>query len=150
MYIVIDDDKKIVAFHDEKRVVKRYVENYNKMNDSELSYMKVKKSYAKKYLKNKGDLYLVKYRSTYIQSGFYDSMKISETDTLEELENTKDVLYRILELDYKSLSEKEVKHIRSTINILEERITDECEYIPTMSEMRHIKDNIDRYRYEVY
>ena len=81
---------------------------------------------------------------------FYDSMKISETDELEELESTKDVLYRILELDYKYLSEKEVKHIRSTISILEEKIIEECEYTPSVSEMRHIKDNIDRYRYEVY
>ena len=150
MYIVLNDDNKLIAFHDEKRVVKTYVENYNRNNDEKLSFRKVKRSKIKKELKNKEDLYLVKYRSTYIQSKYYDSMEISETDILDELQSTKDVLYRILELDYKNLSNKEIKHLESTIKILEERISDELEYTPCVRELNEIKENIEYYQNKFY
>ena len=150
MYIVYDDDNKIIAFHDEKRVVKKYVENYNNTNEYKISFRKVKKSIAKKELKHKEDLYLVKYRSTYVQSRFYDSCVISETDNLEELQQTKDVLYKLLELDYNNLTNKEIKHVYGTLEIIERMILEEKSYTPDINELKQIKENIDRYRNSIY
>ena len=150
MYVVGDDKDKVIAFHDEKRVVKRYVENYNSCNDSKLKYYKMKKSIAKKELKYKEDLYLVKYRSTYIQSGYYDYCRVAETDNLSELYETKDVLFKLLEVDFSMLDKKDIKHISGAINVINRLIEEEKKYTPNMRELKTLKDNIDIYNRNVY
>ena len=150
MFVVIDEDKEIIAYHEEKRVVEKFVYNYNMTNKTNVTYKKIKKRYAKRLLKDKDDLYLIKYGSSYIQYGYYDVMEIYHRDLITELEDVKDILYKIIEVEYRNMSKKEIKHLQGSVEVIERLLHDEYDVTPSLDSLRTSKDGIERFRNEIY
>lgn len=144
MFVAYDDDKKIVAFHDSKKVVKQYIRDVMRCNDLVLSLGKLKKKEEYK-LDAISDLYLVRFGHAYVQSGYLLYVQIVSDQEYEDHEFARDILYRLLEL--KRIPEKDAKHIRKSICILEDLIYDEESYTPSLDQLERMKIDFEPYVY---
>lgn len=135
MYAVFDG-KKPIAFHEEKSVVKNYIEGIFKNHGISLEYYKVDKKILSKY-KDYHDLYLQRYGSIYIQSKYILYTELSTSQCIEDLKFTKDILKRTLELT--QLTEKEQKHMVKVIEIINNQIYDTIYYVPSFDELHNLK-----------
>lgn len=142
MYCAYDKENNIIAIHDKKRIVKAYIDNYYESNGIILNIGKIKESSEYK-LKEKDDLYLIKYGNTYIPSGYVLYNQLSIDPILEDDEYALDVLYRILEVN--RLNKKEVKIISNAIKVMERLVKDDKSYTPSKEELDNIKNNYELY-----
>lgn len=146
MYCAYNEDKNIIAFHDKKKPVEIYIENVYKYNKLVLDIGKINKKKSD-VLENIGDLYLVRYGETFVQSGYLIYIQISSNQECEDNEFARDILYRILET--RQLKEKKVKQISKAISILEDIIYDDESYTPSLDQLRQMKLSYDPYLYNI-
>ena len=140
MYVVFNDSFEVEAIHDEKRVVKKYVENVYNTSKKQLSIIKIKKKDVKK-IKNKDDLYLVRYADTYIQSCYIDYLEICDTKIYEDERYALDILCRIIET--RRLNKKDTKVLEKAVLILD-RISDiDASYTPDEKQLREMKMEVE-------
>ena len=146
MYCVMNDDGNIIAYHEDKEVVQTYIENLLKSNDNEelnLSLVKIKNKIIEKN-RRLDDLYLVRYGSTYIQTGYLIYLQIVSDDIANENIYIKDLLLRTLEV-YK-LSDKEAKTLTKAVKVIEKIIKRENCYTPTIEELNRYKMLYEEYQ----
>lgn len=150
MYAIIDNairceiPYRIIGYHEKKRVVKKYKEliqrEYPNIEYSiircKLKLIKEKRDYY--------DYYLIPYGKGYIQSGYIDLVLQDHKSIIHDYEFTIDILKRVLEFDG-SISEKKEKHVRKTIEVLEEMIDIEKESIPNINTLKQLEDMKNRY-----
>lgn len=146
MYCAYDENKKIIAIHDKKRVIKTYIDRIYENHQISLYLGKLKDSSEYK-VKNHEDLYLVKYGDTYIQSGYLIYNQINLEPIIEDDEYALDVLYRILETE--RLNNKDSKSIINAIKVLEKIVKEDRRYTPTMEELVNFKTNYESYLFSV-
>jgi len=149
MYAALDlKNRKIIALHDEKRVVERYIDSIEKCHGEKLSISKIKKKYLNKKIDDLYDLYLVRYGDTYVQSGYMEYIELMDPQVEYDHQYAKDVILKILELE--SLDKEDRKTLESTVMILESIIDQDRKYTPSISELEKIKDQYAPYIYNKY
>lgn len=131
-------DDEIVAVHDFKDVIEKFIDDNNEKN------YKLLKLYRKKSssFDELDDLYLMRLNDRYIQSKYLDdSLNVLE-DSLYDLKYTRDVLLRLLEY-----REKGSKSIEKTILILEDEIREtEKELVSRPDVLSEIKNLNNKYK----
>lgn len=144
MFAVLDSKGRLIAYHDEKRVVEKYADSVRSIHHITLNVKKIKKR-SKYKLKGREDLYLVKYGKTYIQEGYVMYIELSDSKFEEDECEAKDVLLRILELN--ELSSKDTKAIARVIRLLDKMIYEKEHYTPSFNELKDLKESYDPYIY---
>lgn len=147
MYCCYDQDlskEKIIAFHDEYEVVKKYCDAIKKCHNKELKIGKIKKKILKN-ISDFDDLYLVRYGGTYIQSGYLEYMDIERGPYIYDNRYCKDILLRILELY--DLSNSEIKNVKKTIKLIDKIMKNDSDYTPLISELEEMKMEYEPYIY---
>lgn len=144
MYCVYDENNNIIAFHDKKQVVEKYVANVYKVHNVTLNIGKIKKS-SKWKLEGKDELYLVRYNEGYVQSGYLLYLELSSTQYIEDEEYAIDIIYRILETN--RLTDKQEKRLRKAVEVMEELLVEDRSYVPTLKQLESMKMDYDPYLY---
>lgn len=144
MFCVYDDDENIIAFHDSRKVVEKYIESIYNINKIQLKIGKIKKSSEYK-LDGKDDLYLVRVNDTYVQSGYLVYMELVSQQLVEDEQYAKDILLRMLEVN--RLSKKNAKKIEKAIEVIDELLYEDNHYVPSLPELKRIKMDYDPYIY---
>ena len=120
MFCVYDENKSVIAFHDEYEVTELYLNHIKKSHpDQDLSNLHIGKI-KKKKIKNLIDmdqLYLVRYADTYVQSGYLEYLELLSCQHIYDEKQCKDILLRILECN--PLSSKERKNVEKTVEIID-------------------------------
>lgn len=142
--IIRDDKIEYVAFHDEKRVVKKYIDYCNKCNDLDLKLVKIKRKKAEK-VHNFSNLYLIKYQDTYIQNGYTEYADIC--DVIGDYQSCKDTLLAILETY--DLSKKERKAFEKVIVSIDDIISEDKKFTPSLDILKEAENDIYPYIYKV-
>lgn len=143
--IHIKNDKiEYVAFHDEKRVVEKYIDYCNKYNDLDLKLIKIKRKKAEKVY-NFSNLYLIKYQDTYIQNGYSEYADIC--DVIGDYQSCKDTLLAILETY--NLSKKERKAFEKVIVFIDDIISEDKKFTPSLDILKEAENDIYPYIYKV-
>lgn len=136
MYCAYDDDKNIIAIHDKKSIVEKYIENVYMSNRKLLTLGKIKK-YSKFKIDKNDELYLVRYADTYIQVGYIDYIAYSSEQLIEDQNLAMDILYRLLEME--RLDKKEIKTMKKAIAIMERITKENMEFTPSLSQLKELK-----------
>lgn len=147
MYAAINikyDKIEYVAFHDEKRVVKKYIDYCNKYNDLDLKLIKIKRKKAEKVY-NFSNLYLIKYQDTYIQNGYTEYADVC--DVIGDYQSCKDTLLAILETY--NLSKKERKAFEKVIVSIDDIISEDKKFTPSLDILKEAENDIYPYIYKV-
>lgn len=144
MYCAYDKNKNIIAFHDKRRVVEKYIDSIFKLHHIELILGKIKKS-SKYKLIDKDELYLIRYGNTYVQSGYLIYIELSQDQFIEDEQYATDVLYRLLETS--RLTDKQSKKIEKAIKVMEDILKEDREFIPSFNTLEELKLNYDPYIY---
>lgn len=143
--IHIKNDKiEYVAFHDEKRVVEKYIDYCNKYNDLDLKMIKIKRKKAEKVY-NFSNLYLIKYQDTYIQNGYTEYADVC--DVIGDYQSCKDTLLAILETY--NLSKKERKAFEKVIVSIDDIISEDKKFTPSLDILKEAENDIYPYIYKV-
>ena len=143
--IHIKNDKiEYVAFHDEERVVKKYIDYCNKYNDLDLKMIKIKRKKAEKVY-NFSNLYLIKYQDTYIQNGYSEYADIC--DVIGDHQSCKDTLLAILETY--NFSKKERKAFEKVILCIDDIISEDKKFTPSLDILKEAENDIYPYIYKV-
>lgn len=146
----MDSDEKIVAYHEDKEVVEDYIYNAirsNKLCNDDLRLVKIKDKLITKN-RNLDDLYLVRYGSTYIQTGYLLYLQLVSNDAANENKYLIDLLLRTLEIY--DLSDKDVKTITKAVKVINKIIETEDSYTPSIKELKHYKDWYDEQQNSYY
>lgn len=144
MYCAYDQKENIIAWHDKKSVVEKYIGSIYELHKIELSLGKIKKSSEYKAL-HKDDLYLIRYGNTYIQSGYLMYVELAEDKLVEDDQYALDILYRLLETA--RLTKKQTKKIVKAIKVMEKVVRKDKEYIPSFEQLKIYKMDYDPYLY---
>lgn len=144
MYCVLDG-KNIIAFHEEYRVVEAYTNLIKKYHNINLEIGKVKRKKIKG-VKDFDDLYLVRYRDTYVQAGYLEYLQILTDDYIYDYRYTKEVLMRFLQEPY-TLSLNDTKTIKKTIKILDKILADEEAFVPDFNSLKQMEFDYEPYIY---
>lgn len=154
MFAVIDNNVKrevyhrIVAYHEKKDVVKRYYQLITNQNPS-ISYSVIKcKMNLVKQKTDYYNYYLVPFGKGYIQAGYIDLILHDHETCVRDYEFARDILKRLLEFD-EDLSKKDEKHIVHSIQLIEKRIHQEKESIPTLDSLKQIESMRNEYLWAV-
>ena len=131
-------DDEIVAVHDFKDVIEKFIDDNNEKNYTLLKLYRKKSSSFDEL----DDLYLMRLNDRYIQSKYLDdSLNVLE-DSLYDLKYTRDILLRLLEY-----REKGSKSIEKTILILEDEIREtEKELVSRPDVLSEIKNLNNKYK----
>ena len=147
MYCVCDSNNRVIAFHDDYDVVETYVHHVvtsHKDGLVDLHIRKIKKKKAKK-LEDYNDLYLVRYAHTYVQNGYIIFLEMFSSQIIEDNQYCRDVLLRILEHD--NLEEKDIKHIKKAIKVVDRILEESKQYTPSYEELKSYEDDYYPYLY---
>ena len=142
MYGVLNKELELVAYHEREKVVKTYI-NYIHMHSDDVLNIKKIKHIDDEFILKYSDLYLVKYGETYVQEGYLDYMDIAVLD--DDAEYALDVIDRIIRTA--KLSDKQIKTLKKSINILSELVEEGNTYVPTLNQLKRIKMDYDPYIY---
>lgn len=119
-YWVAYDDRtlpeKIVAFHEEKKIVKDYIESVSNI----VYHLGKCKSSELRKIKDVEDLYLIKHKDTYVQCKFYDYVDFMTEGEVGELRHTIDTLSKVLRIGEPNFSTR--KAIVKSISFLKRLI----------------------------
>lgn len=140
-------DEKVIAIHDDKEVVEEYARLYQYYHkDADIRIGKIKDKKAIKY----DDLYLEMVGESFIQTKFMDCFNYGylRSQIAEDNKKARNVLMRILSNE--ELDNKEKKHIKKTIELLEEYIYEDEKYVPTMKDLEYYKSQVDSLLYNIY
>ena len=135
MYIC-HENGKVIAFHEDEKVVDIYIETIYKYHKLKLGKKKIRKKKFKNLYIN-DDLYLVRYGETFVQSGYTLYLQLQSEQYIEDEKYARDILYRLLET--RNVKGKKLKKIKSAISVLEDFIYDDESYIPTLKELENMK-----------
>ena len=144
MYCVYDDKGNIIAFHNKKYIVEKYIDSIYSHHKISLEIGKIKKSSKYKLNKN-DDLYLVRFGDTYVQTGYLMYIEMCQNQILEDDQQALDILYRLLEI--RRLSKKQSKKIMKAIEVLEKVVDEDRSYVPTLQQLKNLKMDYDPYMY---
>lgn len=146
MWCVYDSDENIIAFHDSKKVVEKYVDSVFSIHNILLEIGKIKKDSEYK-LQNNDELYLVRYNDTYVQEGYLLYLQIVSDCRcgVEDEEFTRDILFRLLEMN--RLNNKEKKVIEKAIKVIDSLLAEDEKFIPTLDQLKSLKLDYDPYIY---
>lgn len=144
MYCAVDDNKNLIAMHDNKEIVISYINRVYKIHGTQLELIRVKKRSEYK-LEKFNDLYLTRFNNQYIQVGYMDYAIIMENGIIEDYEFSRDILIRILET--RKMSSKNKKNLKKVITFLELLINNDKDYIPSLDELKKVKLDYDPYIY---
>ena len=135
MYCVYDNNKNIIAFHDDIDVVEAYVDRVNQSHDdpSELYIGKIKKKKLK-HITDLDDLYLVRYADTYVQTGYLVYLELLSDQVIHDEQHCKDILLRILECY--NISDKERKSLERSVEVIDRILQDSREFTPTLKQLK--------------
>ena len=140
-------DRCILAYHEKKKVVNKYLESISKYDESEkYSLQKVNSSFINA-IPDSYDYYLIPYKTSYIQAKYYGYVREDSIGIIHEYSYVKDVLKRIYE--FEKLTKENRKHIEKVIMLLSDLIQDEKDEIPSPSELKQIDELYNQYRYRV-
>ena len=145
MYAVFDERNRLIAYHDRKRIVDKYIENVYKHNKVALIRKKIRKNESEYLQIHNANLYLVPYGEIYIQCGFIQYIELADNRMMEDTQYAVDILYRVLELC--DLNMKKQKSVQKAIGVLEELIDNEATYTPMYDELIRLKEMYDPYIY---
>jgi len=144
MYCAYDQDGNIIAFHDKKHVVEKYIDSIYSLHKITLNKGKIKKS-SKYKLIDKDDLYLIRYGDVYVQSGYLLYLEITEPQFVRDDQYALDILYRLLETT--RLTEKQSKKIMKAIRVMETLVREDREYVPSFEQLKTLKNDYEPYLY---
>lgn len=136
MYGVLNHELQIIAVHDEKEIIRKFIEQEKIITD----IVKIKKKSISKY----NDLYLIKCGEKYVPYYLFETYKETSMEYTYELENCKDVLFTLLE-DMES--KKDIKAISRVLYILENEINKRSDI--DVNSLKEIKELNDEYRNKV-
>lgn len=143
MFCVLDENENIIAYHENKSIVKKYVGNIYRCHSILLTIKKYKKNDS--IYTNLPDLYLVRYADTYVQAGYLLYIQLLSDQVDYDHEYVRDILLRILEIT--TLSKKEKKHLEKSVEIIDKMLANEKRYTPTIQDLKSIKTDYDPYFY---
>lgn len=144
MYCAYDQNENIVALHDKRYVIEKYVDTIYSLHKVQLNIGKVKKS-SKYKVTTKDDLYLIRFGDVYVQAGYLLYVELSQTQIMEDDQFALDILYRLLET--RRLTEKQSKKIMKAIEVMEDLVHEDREYVPTIDNLKTMKNDYDPYIY---
>ena len=144
MYAVYDNERHIIAVHDDKHVIEKYVKSVYRCHNILLEFKKVKKSSLNKP-EIYDDLYLVRFADTYVQSGYLQYVDLAQSQFIEDDICARDILLRILE--YGDISDKDAKKLAKAVKVLENILAEDREYTVTFDELKELKYHYDPYIY---
>lgn len=146
MYAVINNDtKEIIAYHEDEDVVEYYLDSVEDDKKDDLSIIKIKKKYREEIIKKYDDLHLVRFRNTYVQSGYLIYIKLASQDILEDEEYARDILLRIIETQ--NIDKDKIKKLTKAIEVIEDLIDNDETYTPSYSELQRMRNHYDCYMY---
>jgi hypothetical protein len=146
MYAVINNDtKEIIAYHEDEDVVEYYLDSVEDDKKDDLSIIKIKKKYREEIIKKYDDLHLVRFRNTYVQSGYLIYIKLASQDILEDEEYARDILLRIIETQ--NIDKDKIKKLTKAIEVIEDLIDNDETYTPSYSELQRMRNHYDYYMY---
>lgn len=146
MYAVINNDtKEIIAYHEDEDVVEYYLDSVEDDKKDDLSIIKIKKKYREEIIKKYDDLHLVRFRNTYVQSGYLIYIKLASQDILEDEEYARDILLRIIETQ--NIDKDKIKKLTKAIEVIEDLIDNDKTYTPSYSELQRMRNHYDYYMY---
>lgn len=140
MFAVIDDEMRVIAYHEKKSVVKEYLNNLKKSHKDEKFEYQIVKGRVRDIDSEK---YLIRFGKTYIQSGYKEVLDIETKPILEDEKIAMNMLYEIAES--KELSNKDIKAIARVMRILSEVYDEDLSYTPTEEELDAIRERYDKY-----
>lgn len=108
---------KIIAYHDDKKIIKRYIKKLIDTYGTDKGDYKIDKISNNKYDEN---LYLVRHNDSYIQIKYYETMHLLEDGIIDDEVFARDILSRILETE--DLTKSEKKSLIKSIIILNDII----------------------------
>ena len=146
MFCVINEENRVIAFHDDEDVVEAYVERIQKQHNKEFTIASLSKKKANKIV-DLDNLYLVRWGDTYVQCGFTQYLDLVSSQSIYDKRYCKEVLLKILETD--DLSEKERKHISKTVEIVDKSLEVDETYTPTIEELQRLKTDYEPYMYNM-
>ena len=146
MYGVMDSNGDLIAFHEEKRVIKKYMEDYFHTNNEHLLPFHIKKKKVSKYKHLYEDLYLIRYGGSYIQSKYLIIKQLDIEPYLDDLYYAKDVLIRTIEF---SDSKKDIEKMSECYDILEEEIKKIRKETPSLTTLKNRYVDSEMYQREV-
>ena len=146
MYAVINNDsREIIAYHEDEEVVEFYLDSVEDDKKDDLSIIKIKKKYKEEIVKKYEDLHLVRFRNTYVQSGYLIFIKLSSQDILDDEEYARDILLRIIETQ--NLNNNEIKKLSKAIEVVDRLINEDKTYTPSYNELKRMRNHYDLYLY---
>nr|DAR90509.1 MAG TPA: hypothetical protein [Caudoviricetes sp.]DAX59838.1 MAG TPA: hypothetical protein [Caudoviricetes sp.] len=146
MYAVINNDsREIIAYHEDEEVVEFYLDSVEDDKKDDLSIIKIKKKYKEEIVKKYEDLHLVRFRNTYVQSGYLIYIKLSSQDILDDEEYARDILLRIIETQ--NLNNNEIKKLSKAIEVVDRLINEDKTYTPSYNELKRMRNHYDLYMY---
>lgn len=140
MFAVIDNDMRVIAYHEKKSVVKEYLNNLKKSHKGEKFEYQIVKGKIRDIDSEK---YLIRFGKTYIQSGYKEILDIEVKPILENEKIAMNMLYEITES--RELSNKDIKAIARVMRILSEVYEEDISYTPTEEELDAIRERYDKY-----
>lgn len=145
-WFALFENSRLIGFHEEKRVVKHYMRSIQNRSEGFLQIKQVNQKKIEKILDYQ-DFYLIRFGKTYIQFGYEEYVLDDYAVILAELYLAKDVL---LKLQLKEKLSKSTKNgLQKTLLLLEEEIEAEEMMVPTLIELKQIKDHMDEFRYHI-
>lgn len=140
MFAAINSEMRVIAYHEKKSVVKKYLNNLKKSHkDEKFEYQIVKG----KIRDIDSEKYLIRFGRTYIQSGYKEILDIEVKPILENEKIAMNMLYEIAKT--RELSNKDIKAIARVMRILGEVYDEDISYTPTEEELNAIKERYDKY-----
>lgn len=146
MFCAYDIGENIIAFHDSKKVVQKYIDTVFSIHKVELKLGKIKKTSEWKIL-DKDDLYLVRFNDTYVQSGYLLYLELAEDSLIKDEETARDILSKIIEIG--RVTDKETKKLEKAIKVIEDLLSEDRSYVPTLTQLKSMKLDYDPYIYNV-
>ena len=146
MYAAIDGKGNIIAYHDQQRAVKRYIDSIKNTANVELKLIKTKRKQVEK-IDPCSDLYLVRYGHTFIQSGYSGYFEALFDWVVEEDELLVDLLEKRLSLF--NINSKERKILTKAMEVVSNIEYNDKLYTPTLNELKNLKVQYDPYYYNI-
>ena len=146
MFCAYDIEENIIAFHDSKKVVQKYIDTIFSIHKVELKLGKIKKTSEWK-ISDKDDLYLVRFNDTYVQSGYLLYLELAEDSLIKDEETARDILSKIIEIG--RVTDKETKKLEKAIKVIEDLLSEDRSYVPTLTQLKSMKLDYDPYIYNV-
>lgn len=137
------DNKRLIAVHTEKEVIKKFKTDYDRCNNKNLTICKLSKKEKMKDIKV-SDLYLIRYGDTYIQQRFLYIMELDDEQLAYDLRYAHDILNRIMT---NIKDDKKMKSLIKADFIILEQLEELNEYVPNIEELVARDTEYERFRF---